>query len=128
MIRELYQESVSIADFVKIGRKRIFISQKTLALQAGVGLRFVRELEQGKKTLRLDKVNQVLDVFHGMVVAVRKPNLKVYEEISDVLAKERRERENIIRYRLEVIQMDAEEREAKKKALEDFYNSNTFSI
>ncbi|MBK8514705.1 MAG: helix-turn-helix transcriptional regulator [Saprospiraceae bacterium] len=34
-----------------------------LAEKAGVGLRFVRELEQGKETLRLDKVNQVLNLF-----------------------------------------------------------------
>ena len=31
--------------------------------KSGVGLRFVRELEQGKETLRLDKVNQVLLLF-----------------------------------------------------------------
>ncbi len=32
-------------------------------MRAGLGLRFVRELEQGKKTLRLDKVNQALAMF-----------------------------------------------------------------
>ena len=79
MIREVYQEPLSIADFVKIGRKRMRISQRALASYAGVGLRFVRELEQGKKTLRLDKVNLVLGIFHGMVVAMRKPNLQEYE-------------------------------------------------
>ena len=39
------------------------LTQITLALKAGVGLRFIRDLEQGKKTLRLDKVNQVLLFF-----------------------------------------------------------------
>ena len=39
-------------------------------MRAGVGLRFVRELEQGKKTLRLDKVNQVLALFGAEVGAV----------------------------------------------------------
>jgi conserved domain protein len=41
-----------------------------LAMRAGVGLRFVRELEQGKKTLRLDKVNQVLALFGAEVGVV----------------------------------------------------------
>lgn len=39
------------------------LTQEELASKAGVGLRFVRDLEQGKKTLRLDKVNQVLSLF-----------------------------------------------------------------
>ena len=39
------------------------LSQPDLAAKAGVGLRFVRELEQGKSTLRLDKVNAVLQLF-----------------------------------------------------------------
>jgi len=39
-------------------------------MRAGVGLRFVRELEQGEKTLRLDKVNQVLALFGAEVGVV----------------------------------------------------------
>lgn len=41
-----------------------------LAAKSGVGLRFVRELEQGKETLRMDKVNQVLALFGHKVGAV----------------------------------------------------------
>ena len=37
--------------------------QVDLSQKSGVGLRFVREMEQGKETLRLDKVNQVLALF-----------------------------------------------------------------
>ena len=48
---------VSLRLFVKQKRKELKLTQEELALNAGVGLRFVRELEQGKKTLRLDKVN-----------------------------------------------------------------------
>ena len=44
-------------------RKQFGLTQVDLAAKAGVGLRFVRELEQGKETLRLDKVNQVLLLF-----------------------------------------------------------------
>ncbi len=48
---------------VKARRKELGITQQELADRAGVGLRFLRELEQGKETLRLDKVNQVLAMF-----------------------------------------------------------------
>lgn len=54
--------------FVKKRRKLLNINQVELSEKAGVGLRFVRDLEQGKKTLRLDKVNQVLALFgHKML-------------------------------------------------------------
>ena len=49
--------------FVKQKRSLSGLTQPELAEKAGVGLRFVRELEQGKETLRLDKVNQVLTLF-----------------------------------------------------------------
>ena len=52
-----------LAAFVKQRRKMLQLSQPDLAAKAGVGLRFVRELEQGKATLRLDKVNLVLRLF-----------------------------------------------------------------
>ncbi|GAB3298430.1 helix-turn-helix domain-containing protein [Hymenobacter tenuis] len=52
-----------LAVFVKQRRKLLQLSQPVLAAKAGVGLRFVRELEQGKATLRLDKVNLVLRLF-----------------------------------------------------------------
>jgi transcriptional regulator, y4mF family len=60
---------MSIASFVKQRRKQLRLTQPELAMRAGVGLRFVRELEQGKSTLRLDKVNQVLALF-GVEVGV----------------------------------------------------------
>jgi len=53
----------SLRQFVKQKRKEFKLTQEDLALNAGVGLRFVRDLEQGKKTLRLDKVNDVLALF-----------------------------------------------------------------
>jgi y4mF family transcriptional regulator len=53
----------SISIFVKTKRKQNKLTQPELALKAGVGLRFVRDLEQGKNTLRMDKVNDVLRLF-----------------------------------------------------------------
>ena len=47
----------------KVCHSWIGLTQIDLAAKSGVGLRFVRELEQGKETLRLDKVNQVLLLF-----------------------------------------------------------------
>ena len=49
--------------FVKEKRKQFGLTQKDLSEKSGVGLRFVRELEQGKNSLRMDKVNQVLSLF-----------------------------------------------------------------
>lgn len=62
---------MSLADFIKEKRKAVKLTQPELAEKAGVGLRFIRELEQGKKTLRLDKVNQVLQLFGYEVGAVQ---------------------------------------------------------
>lgn len=61
----------SLSGFVKEMRKQLGLTQVDLAEKSGVGLRFVRELEQGKTTLRLDKVNQVLALFGRQVGAVR---------------------------------------------------------
>lgn len=62
----------SLRLFVKQKRKELNLTQEELALNAGVGLRFVRDLEQGKKTLRLDKVNDVLALFGKEVGVIDK--------------------------------------------------------
>ena len=54
---------MKLSTFVKQKRSASQLTQPELAEKAGVGLRFVRELEQDKETLRLDKVNQVLNLF-----------------------------------------------------------------
>jgi len=54
---------MKLGEFIKAKRSAVKLTQPELAEKAGVGLRFVRELEQGKETLRLDKVNQVLRLF-----------------------------------------------------------------
>ncbi len=62
----------SLRQFVKGKRKELKLTQEDLALNAGVGLRFVRDLEQGKKTLRFDKVNDVLNLFGKEVGVIEK--------------------------------------------------------
>jgi len=51
------------AQFFKERRKELHITQNQLSKKAGVGLRFIRDVEQGKKSMRLDKLNQVLMLF-----------------------------------------------------------------
>jgi len=69
----------SISAFVKDKRKKLKLTQVELAKKAGVGLRFIRDLEQGKKTLRMDTVNQVLELFGSEL----KPAKKSFEDIDE---------------------------------------------
>ena len=62
-----------IGKFVKENRKRIGLTQVEFSIRSGLGLRFVRELESGKPTVRLDKVNQALAMF-GMQAVPGKIN------------------------------------------------------
>ena len=57
-------------EFVKLKRHSVHLTQPELAEKAGIGLRFIRELEQGKESLKLDKVNKVLNLFGFEVGAV----------------------------------------------------------
>jgi len=61
-----------LSHFIKRKRKELGITQAELAGRAGVGLRFLRELEQGKPSLRLDKVNLLLDMFGYEMMPARK--------------------------------------------------------
>ena len=62
----------SLSEHIKQKRKKYGLSQVELAERAGVGLRFVRDMEQGKQTLRMDKVNDVLALFGEALGAVKK--------------------------------------------------------
>ena len=52
-----------LSQFVKSKRKSVCLTQEELSFKSGVGLRFIRELEQGKVSLQMHKVNQVLALF-----------------------------------------------------------------
>ncbi len=54
---------MKLSAFIKEKRKLLGLTQEELSYKSGLGLRFIRELERGKKTLRLDKVNQLLILF-----------------------------------------------------------------
>ena len=63
-------EQTTLSKYVKAMRKQYNLTQVDLSEKSGVGLRLVRELEQGKQTLRLDKVNQILNLFGSEVGGV----------------------------------------------------------
>lgn len=62
----------NLSKTVKLLRKEYGLTQEDLAMKSGVGLSFVRNLEQGKATLRMDKVNQLLELFNYELTATRK--------------------------------------------------------
>ena len=64
--------NASLDRFIKEKRRLLKLTQPELAERAGVGLRFVRELEQGKQTVQLDKVNLVLALFGSELGVVPK--------------------------------------------------------
>ncbi len=64
----------AIAEFVKKSRKEAGLTQEEFAMRSGLGLRFVRDLEQGKETVRMDKVNVALGMFGATTVPGRKEN------------------------------------------------------
>ena len=64
-----------LSDYIKEKRRKNGLSQVELAERAGVGLRFVRDLEQGKQTLRMDKVNVVLALFGKCLGPVKTNNV-----------------------------------------------------
>ena len=63
-------KQTTLSKYVKAMRKQYNLTQVELSEKSGVGLRLVRELEQGKRTLRLDKVNQILNLFGSEVGVV----------------------------------------------------------
>ncbi len=54
---------MNLGEYIRAKRKQHSLTQVELAERSGVGIRFVRELEKGKLTVQLDKVNQVLELF-----------------------------------------------------------------
>lgn len=77
-----------LSTFVKYNRSRLKMSQAELAGKSGVGLRFIRELEQGKESLRLDKVNQVLLMFGHTIAPLTTRQVDPYDILLNYLHKD----------------------------------------
>jgi y4mF family transcriptional regulator len=67
---------LNLIQFVKQRRKQLGLTQQDLAERAGVGLRFIRDLEQGKLSLRMDKVNEVLALFGHELAPVESKQMR----------------------------------------------------
>jgi y4mF family transcriptional regulator len=65
---------MKLSPFLKQQRKDNKLTQEELASKAGVGLRLVREIEQGKTTMRMDKVNRILALFGAELTVTFKAN------------------------------------------------------
>ena len=62
-----------LAKVVKEKRKAHKMTQEDLSLKSGLGLRLIREIEQGKTSMRMDKVNQLLNLFGMELIPTPKP-------------------------------------------------------
>ena len=56
-----------LGDALRAARKQLGLTQPRLALAAGVGVRFIVELEAGKPTLRLENILRVIDALGGEI-------------------------------------------------------------
>ena len=72
MERVYYNIMNKIAEFIKENRRAVGLTQEEFAIRSGLGLRFIRELEQGKETVRMDKVNAALAMFNSEAVPGKK--------------------------------------------------------
>ena len=70
-----------IGNYIKEERKKAGLTQEEFAMRSGLGLRFIRELEQGKETVRMDKVNQALAMFGKEAVPGEKEEYKWSQNI-----------------------------------------------
>jgi len=76
------ENKARLNQFVRKKRKSLKMTQKEMSEKAGVGLRFIRELERGKETLKMDKVNQVLSLFGYQLGQVKSKNVEGENEES----------------------------------------------
>jgi y4mF family transcriptional regulator len=67
------QTTVQLGDALRAGRKHLGLTQPQLALAAGVGVRFIVDLEAGKATLRLENVFRVIDALGGALQLIGLP-------------------------------------------------------
>ena len=65
------KEYNNLSTFIKDMRKQFGFTQDELALRSGLSLHFIQNLEQGKKSLRMDKVNEILNFFNAKLIIKR---------------------------------------------------------
>ena len=80
------KESNHLSAFVKYHREQLGLTQEQLSSKAGVGLRFIRDMEQGKQSLRLDTINKVLSLF-GYEMRAERDTIDAYKIWRDFINK-----------------------------------------
>ncbi len=63
-----------LSSYLKQKRKEFKLTQEELSSKSGIGLRLIREIEQGKTSMRMDKVNQILSLFGAELSVMPKQN------------------------------------------------------
>jgi y4mF family transcriptional regulator len=66
-----------LSRYLKLKRKELKLTQRDLSAKSGVGLRLIREIEQGKTSMRMDKVNQILHLFGAELVPGRETTSEI---------------------------------------------------
>jgi y4mF family transcriptional regulator len=102
-IQNPYMNSLSeLSAFVKYNRGKLDLTQEEIAEMTGVGIHFIRDIEQNKASLRMDKVNQVLELFGyklGPVISAMDP-YKIWMSMRDkpvrILTKDRIRKEGFL--------------------------------
>jgi len=74
------QSPQQLGSALRAARKRLGLTQPQLALAAGVGVRFIVELEAGKPTVRLENVLRVIDALGGEVHLSGLPSVVVNDQ------------------------------------------------
>lgn len=70
---------MKIGEQLKILRKQYNLTQEQLAVQSGVSFAFINRVENGKTSIRLEVLNEILDLFGCEVAIIDKKNKKIIE-------------------------------------------------
>ena len=68
---------------LRAARKQLGLTQPQLALASGVGVRFIVDLEAGKRTLRLENVLRVIDALGGEIQLSGLPSVAADDQRED---------------------------------------------
>jgi y4mF family transcriptional regulator len=123
---------MNISDFIKAKRAELGLTQPAFAQQVGVGLRFLRELERGKPSVRLDKVNQVLQSFGVELGVINSATGKVAGikpiSTSSSIAKQTSQSEEAHKHRPNVLVLCGRNKKRSRTAEAIFKNDARFGI
>jgi len=83
LIMSSIRTTKQLGDALRAARKQLGLTQPQLALAAGVGVRFIVDLEAGKPTLRLENVLRVIDALGGEIQLMGLPLIPAANPVSN---------------------------------------------